>query len=593
MIVKNEEENLPRCLESITGLCNELVIVDTGSTDCTKEIARSFGANVFDFAWVDSFSAARNEALRRATGDYAIWFDADDLVDPRNHVELEQLFDQLPAPRAGRGAAHVGLLAEVFATQRGDPPMADTAINGRSESPFALPARFDEAAAWVVRCACDPSPDGGGGNTVVDHVRLFPIRDGVRWTYRVHEQILPSLKACGIPVRWTGITVRHTGYTDPVTRARKLERDLRLCYLDLADFPDEPFIMFNIGAISVERCEWDTALKFLTLSLQRSAPTDSITRKLFALIARVHQMTGDSGEALRTCMAGLKLDPQDAELLFRKAIIHRLRGESTEAEHSWRQILSLHRPNHFASLDQGIYGHLPRRNLAVLAEERGDSAEAARLWREVLAECPREPGAVWNTHRLAGPVSADQVRWLIPGSQRRVVPVRGPGDFDPYLPVAFNWVRALSAKVVVELGVRVGSSTRALLAGVTETGGQLWGVDLQIIHGIDDPRFHFIQADAATVADRWPSIDLLHIDTDPHTEEQTRRWFQLYAHRCRAIALHDTHHPNFGVGAALRAFVELGRWTAFEYWGNPSGWTVLTRPGEPCPHQDPVGRANW
>jgi hypothetical protein len=83
----------------------------------------------------------------------------------------------------------------------------------------------------------------------VDHVRLFPIRDGVRWTYRVHEQILPSVKACGIPVRWTDITVRHTGYTDPVTRARKLERDLRLCYLDLVDHPDEPFIMFNIGAI--------------------------------------------------------------------------------------------------------------------------------------------------------------------------------------------------------------------------------------------------------------------------------------------------------------------------------------------------------
>jgi hypothetical protein len=55
MIVKDEEENLPRSLESIAGLCNELVIVDTESADQTKEIARSFGAKVFDFAWVDSF----------------------------------------------------------------------------------------------------------------------------------------------------------------------------------------------------------------------------------------------------------------------------------------------------------------------------------------------------------------------------------------------------------------------------------------------------------------------------------------------------------------------------------------------------------
>jgi len=155
----------------------------------------------------------------------------------------------------------------------------------------------------------------------------------------------------------------------------------------------------------------------------------------------------------------------------------------------------------------------------------------------------------------------------------------------PYLPAAVDWVRALRARVVVELGVRAGSSTRALLAGVAETGGQVWGVDLNDIHGIDDTRFHFLLADAADVADRWESIDLLHIDTDPHTEEQTRKWFALYAHRCRAIALHDTHHPNFSVGAAVRTFIEQGGWTVFEYWGNPSGWTVLARPGEPCPEE--------
>ena len=60
-----------------------------------------------------------------------------------------------------------------------------------------------------------------------------------------------------------------------------------------------------------------------------------------------------------------------------------------------------------------------------------------------------------------------------PGSHRRVVPVRGPGDFDPYLPIAHDWVKALDAKVVVELGVRAGVSTRALFAGVHETGGDL------------------------------------------------------------------------------------------------------------------------
>jgi Glycosyltransferase like family 2 len=188
-----------------------------------------------------------------------------------------------------------------------------------------------------------------------------------------------------------------------------------------------------------------------------------------------------------------------------------------------------------------------------------------------------------GVHRLDGPVAEEGVNWLVPGSFRRVVPVLGPGDFDPYLPIAHRWVIALQARTVVELGVRLGSSTRALLAGVRESGGKVWGVDLANIHGIDDPDFHFLHADAADVADRWDQIDLLHIDTDPHTEEQTRRWFELYAKKCRAISLHDAHHPAFGVGAAVRAFVADGGWVVHEYWGNPSGWTVLTRPGEASP----------
>ena len=116
------------------------------------------------------------------------------------------------------------------------------------------------------------------------------------------------------------------------------------------------------------------------------------------MIARAHQMLGETAAALRTCSEGLSLDDQDAELLFRKAVVHRQRGESAEAEACWRRILDLRRPEQFASLDMGIYGHLTRRNLAVLAQERGDAVEAAELWRAVLAECPGDREA---TARLA------------------------------------------------------------------------------------------------------------------------------------------------------------------------------------------------
>ena len=372
MIVRDEEKNLPNCLESVRGVFDEIVIVDTGSQDRTKEIARSFGARVFEFAWVDDFAAARNEALAHATGDYAFWLDADDVVEPVQVEKLRALLGSLERPSARRGARP-----------------ARTEPRPRKECP----------AAFVVRCACDPSPDGTGGDTVVDHIRLFPLRDGVRWTYRVHEQILPALRRAKVPVRWTELTVRHTGYIDKALRARKLDRDTRILKRELEDRPDDPFVLFNLGAIAVERREWHEALGFLNRSLAGSAPTDSIVRKLFALIARTEQMMGDTQAALRTCAEGLNLDPEDAELWFRKAVVHRHRGESSEAEHCWRRILTLHRPDQFCSVDQGIYGHLTRRNLAALAAERGDHAEVERLWNDVLAECPGDPEALAKLSR--------------------------------------------------------------------------------------------------------------------------------------------------------------------------------------------------
>ena len=91
-------------------------------------------------------------------------------------------------------------------------------------------------------------------------------------------------------------------------------------------------------------------------------------RKLYALIARCHQMLGDLPAALGACSEGLRLDPDDAEIHFRKAVLHRKAGQPAEAEACWRRILTLKRPDQFCSVDQGIYGHLTLRNLAVLAE---------------------------------------------------------------------------------------------------------------------------------------------------------------------------------------------------------------------------------
>lgn len=91
MIVKNEEKVLARCLDSIVDLMDEIIIVDTGSTDRTKEIAARYTDKVYDFAWIDDFSAARNFAFSKATKDYIYTADADEVLDEENHKRFEIL----------------------------------------------------------------------------------------------------------------------------------------------------------------------------------------------------------------------------------------------------------------------------------------------------------------------------------------------------------------------------------------------------------------------------------------------------------------------------------------------------------------------
>jgi len=92
------------------------------------------------------------------------------------------------------------------------------------------------SAAYVVKCSCDPGQDGSGGDTVVDHIRLFPLREDVRWTYRVHEQILPALRRAGVPVRWTVEGVRVTLMPTSSSRAERSPNPREgAIFLDLAD----------------------------------------------------------------------------------------------------------------------------------------------------------------------------------------------------------------------------------------------------------------------------------------------------------------------------------------------------------------------
>ncbi len=374
MIVKNEEHNLAACLAPVRDLVDEIIVVDTGSTDRTRDIARTFGAQISEFPWVDSFSAARNAALDRATGDWAFWMDADDRLDPDNARKLKALFAPLT----------------------------------------------HENAAYVMKCLC--VADGLGGTaTAVDHVRLFRHDPRHRWKYRVHEQILPALRATGTTVRWSDVAIQHVGYVDPALRKRKLGRDLRLLELEKTEQPDDPFTLFNLGSVYNELGDMPAAIAALEGSLAGSHPKDSIVRKLHALLAQCHRRAGDPAKAATACRSGRAIYPDDAELLF---IESNLLKESKDARGSEELLLKLihgREDEHFGSVDTGLRGHKARHNLACLYFETNRYAEAESQWRTALVD---DPGFL-PAHLGLGELYLRQRNWF--GVDRTASDLRGHG----------------------------------------------------------------------------------------------------------------------------------------------------------------------
>jgi glycosyltransferase involved in cell wall biosynthesis len=341
MIVRNEEHHLPDCLKSVQGLFADIVVVDTGSTDRTREVAESFGARVMDFPWPDSFGAARNESLRHARGKWILWLDADDRLDAENRKELESLLANLGDER--------------------------------------------DAYAMKVRSVLDPQRQSF---RVLDQVRLFRNLPSVRWDYRIHEQILPAVNRAGGGVRWANVVIDHVGYQDSSKRRGKLERNLRLLEMDYADRPEDGFTLFNLGWTLLDLGRTEEALTHLRTSLEKTSPSSSTLRKLYHLLTLAYRALDRKEEALAKCAEGLERFPFDAELLFEEGMLRRDRGDLRGAEKSWLSLLDSRRGQYFASEDVGLRGFRTRQLLAEVYRHQDRRLEAEVQWRAALAERP-------------------------------------------------------------------------------------------------------------------------------------------------------------------------------------------------------------
>jgi len=197
LIVKNEERFLADCLQSVKPVADQIVVLDTGSTDRTVAIAREMGAEIHHFEWCNDFAAARNASIRPATGDWVLWIDADERLNPGSLHYLKNLSGEKK------------------------PIVGQVQINNKSN---------DDADVHISTA-----------------FRLFRNRQGIYFYGMIHEQVTARQPGQIKSLR-TSVEIDHLGYAleEDVSRA-KLERNGRLLEQQVKNEPDNAYAHFTLG----------------------------------------------------------------------------------------------------------------------------------------------------------------------------------------------------------------------------------------------------------------------------------------------------------------------------------------------------------
>ncbi|MBI4611253.1 MAG: tetratricopeptide repeat protein [Candidatus Rokubacteria bacterium] len=297
MIVKNEAAALPRCLGSVAGWVDEIVIVDTGSTDRTPEIAVGFGARVVHWAWRDDFAAARNESLRHATGDWILVLDADEALAEGCAPRLRELI------------------------------------------------RNPEAVAYLVKIVC-PRQGDGGLVRLNWFPRLFRNLPGVAFEGVIHEQVIGSLAGRG-RIDYSDIIVEHAGYTlAPAELSAKGERNLRLLERQLNDDPTYAPGWFQLaetymllGRVDEAIDAYRRALRLLEVSSLTLSPR--VVALALQNLGAAHLARGDTEKGIDHLREALLLDPDLPPAHVHLGLAALRRDDPGEAEKHFARALEI------------------------------------------------------------------------------------------------------------------------------------------------------------------------------------------------------------------------------------------------------------
>ena len=356
MIVRDEEEMLPRTLEAIAPAVDEIIVVDTGSIDATIEIAKSFGATVIEREWTGSFSDARNASLEAATGDWFIYLDADEVLVAEDVERLSALKGQT--------------WREAFF-------LHETNFTGE---------------------------EGTGVSVVHSALRMFRNRENYRFSGRLHEQIAYHLPAY-LPERvaQSPVRINHYGYLGVVRESKdKARRNLELLLAQQRETPAEAlnaFFYYNLGSEYFASGEVERAVEQFEMAVVKLEAQDAYWHEyapsLILRSVKALRAAGRFDEALRRSEHALQRFPGFTDLVFEQGMSSIGADRTDDAFRFLEQAIEMGDApaKYTATVGSGTF--IPRIILATMFLNRGEWEPALERLSWCIEHHPEHIGTIY------------------------------------------------------------------------------------------------------------------------------------------------------------------------------------------------------
>lgn len=444
MIVKNEEADLPRCVESARPVVDDMVIVDTGSTDGTVRVAEELGARVFHAEWTNDFSAARNAALDLVSTDWVFFLDADEMIARADYAKIRRL-------------AQDGGVDGYFFTQRH----------------YLRGFGYDN---WTRAHGQYPEMEGRfEGYTDNLAMRFFRRSENVRYAGRVHEQVVTLDPSRRFATAVADVVIHHYGKVGGQEKTeRKKEAYLELGRLKTRDNPEDPQAWYELGIQLHELGRWEECLG----CFQKAHGLDRRYDKALYYTGNSLYKLGRLKEARAALEKALAEGGEDADTLVCLAGVERREGEAGGAVSLLERAVTAN-PDNFAAWF----------NMGDALLHAGEAERALESFTRALEIMPGHYPAFfgrWQCLALLGeygPAGAEMLEWI------------GGSEDLPAMVVAFAGVRLgkgdyeTVAKALGPLEDVLGSSAGYAALGAARLGlGEVDGAEraLETALGLDE-----------------------------------------------------------------------------------------------------------